>query len=106
MFTHSKDEQVLSRQLRQKNLQLNANLVAQTSEAPAIISMSGALATRTIVIDVKEAVTSVSQVQVKNVATGLPVAIAGAPIIAGNTISVTIDATGLTNVCIEANYKN
>jgi hypothetical protein len=106
MFTQSKDEQVLSRQLRQKNLQLKANLVAQTSEAPAIISLSGALATRTITIDVKEPVESCQQVQIVDRATGQSVAISAAPVISGNTIAVTLDATGLSDVCISADYRN
>lgn len=106
MFTHSKDEQVLGRQLRQKSLILKADLVNQTSEAPAIISMSGLLAARSIVIDVKEAVSSCEKVQVIDRASGQPAAIDAAPVVSGNTISISIDATGLSDVCIIADYRN
>lgn len=106
MFTYSKDPQVLDRQLEQKTLLLKADLVAQTSEAAPIISMSGLIAARTIVIDVKEPVSSCQKVQVVNRATGSNAGLAGAPVVSGNTISVTLDATGLSDVCICVDYRN
>jgi hypothetical protein len=106
MFTHSKDPQVFDRQLEQKSLLLKADLVAQTSEAASIVSMSGLIAARTISIDVKEAVKSVEKVQVVNRATGSNAGISAAPSISGNVISVTLDATGLSDVCIVVDYRN
>ena len=106
MFTYSKDSQVLDRQLEQKTLLLKADLVAQTSEAAALVSMSGLIAARTISIDVKEAVTSCQKVQIVNRATGSNAGLAGAPSVVGSVISVTLDATGLSDVCICVDYRN
>jgi len=106
MFTQSKDPQVLDKQLEQKSLLLKANLVAQTSEAAAIVSMSGALSTRTVSVDVKEAVKSCERFQIINRATGNSVSISAAPSVSGNSISVTLDATGLSDVCILVDYRN
>ena len=106
MFTHSKDPQVFDRQLEQKSLLLKADLVAQTSEAASIVSMSGLIAARTISIDVKEVVKSVEKVQVVNRATGSNAGISAAPSVSGSVISVTLDATGLSNVCIVVDYRN
>lgn len=106
MFTHSKDSQVLDRQLEQKTLLLKADLVAQTSEAAAIVSMSGAIGARVIVIDVKEPVSSCQKAQVVNRSNGSNCGLASAPVVSGNTISITLDATGLSDVCICVDYRN
>ena len=106
MFTHSKDPQVLDRQLEQKSLLLKADLVAQTSEAASIVSMSGLIAARTISIDVKEAVRSVEKVQIVNRSNGSNAGISAAPSASGTVISVTLDATGLSDVCIVIDYRN
>ena len=104
----SKDPQVQDRQLDQKSLSLSADLAtgAGSSEAAAIIAISGALATRTVVIDVKEAVKSAQKVQVINKATGQSAALLSAPVISGNTITFTIDGTALASACIEVSYRN
>jgi len=106
MFTHSKDSQVLDRQLEQKSLSLQADLVAQRSEAVAIVSISGALASTVVSIDVKEPVKSCQKVQIINRATGASAALSAPPSVSGNSISVTLDATGLSDVCIEVDYRN
>jgi hypothetical protein len=106
MFTHSKDPQVFDRQLEQKSLLLKADLVAQTSEASSIVSISGLIAARTISIDVKEEVKSVQKVQVVNRANGSNAGISAAPSVSGSVISVTLDATGLSDVCIVVDYRN
>lgn len=102
----SKDSKVEDLRIDQKELQLQADLVGQTSEAPSIVSMSGVLASRVISIDVKEPVKSCQKVQIVNRANGQSVAISAAPIISGSSISVTLDATGLSNVCICVDYRN
>lgn len=102
----SKDSQVQSKQLEAKSLALNANLVAGSSEAPAIISIDNStIAATDIVIDVKEDVIKCHKLQVINRATGEAAALSGAPSISGQEISVTLDATGLSDVCIELIYK-
>jgi len=115
MFTHSKDSQVLDRQLEQKTLLLKADLVAQTSEAASIVSMSGLIGARTIVIDVKEPISSCQKVQIINRASGQPEPLSAAPVITNtvvdgkvisSAISVTLDATGLSDVCICVDYRN
>lgn len=104
----SKDSKVEDLRIDQKELQLQADLVGQTSEAPSIVSMSGVLASRVISIDVKEPVKSCQKVQIIDRSTGkvASASLSAAPVISGNSISVTIDATGLSNVCICVSYRN
>jgi hypothetical protein len=106
MSTVSKDSQVEAKQLEQKSLALEANLVAASSEAPALLSITGVLADRILAIDTKEPVKSVQCVRVTNKATGAIVALEAAPSISANTISVQVDGTGLSSVCIEVLYRN
>jgi hypothetical protein len=102
----SKDSKVEDLRIDQKELLIQADLVAQTSEAPSLVSISGALATRTITVDVKEPIKSCQKVQIINRATGSNAAISAAPVISGNSISVTLNATGLSDVCICVDFKN
>jgi hypothetical protein len=107
MFTLSKDPQVLDRQLEQKSLLLKANLVAATSEAVAIVSINNATLTATVIqIDVKEAISSCEKVQIVNRATGANISLAAAPSVSGSVISVTVNGTGASDVCIVADYRN
>jgi hypothetical protein len=81
-------------------------LVAGTSESASLVSINNAvIASTVIVVDVKEPIVSVQKVQVVNKATGQHVAIAAAPVVSGNTVSVTCNGTGLTSVCIEVSYR-
>lgn len=102
----SKDSKVEDLRIDQKELLIQADLVAQTSEAPSLVSISGALATRTITVDVKEPIKSCQKVQIINRATGSNAAISAAPVISGNSVSVTLNATGLSDVCICVDFKN
>ena len=106
MSSISKDPKVQDLQIEQKQLCLQANLAAQTSESASLVSFSGVIATRTVSIDLKEPVKSCQKVQVVNRATGSNAAISAAPSISGNSVSVTLDATGLTDVCIIVDYRN
>lgn len=102
----SKDSKVEDLRLDQKELLIQADLVAQTSEAPSLVSFSGVLATRTIIVDVKEPIKSCQKVQIINRANGSNAAISAAPVISGNSVSVTLNATGLSDVCICIDFKN
>jgi hypothetical protein len=102
----SKDSKIEDLRIDQKELLIQADLVAQTSEAPSLVSFSGVLATRTISVDIKEPVKSCQKVQIINRATGSNAAISAAPVISGNSISVTLNATGLSDVCICVDFKN
>jgi len=105
-MSYAKDPKVQDLQLEQKELLLSANLVAASSEAPSLLSIDNSTITATVIeIDVKESVSSVQKVQIVNKATGQHVAIAAAPSISGSVISVTCNATGLSNVCIEASFR-
>lgn len=116
MFTQSKDPQVLDRQLEQKTLLLKANLTASdvvgglkaaSSEAAAIVSINNSTLTATVIqIDVKEAISTCEKVQVVNRATGAIISLAAAPSISGSVISVTVNGTGASDVCIVADYRN
>lgn len=106
MFTQSKDEVILDRQLKQKDLVLQADLVAQTSEVPGVLTISGAVATTTISANVQEPIKSCQSISVVNRITGAIIATTAAPLIAGNSVSVVVDATGITNACITIQYRN
>jgi len=106
MSAISKDPKVQDLQIEQKQLLLQADLVAQTSESASLVSFSGALATRTVTIDLKQPVKSCQKVQIVNRATGSNAAISAAPVISSNSISVTLDATGLSDVCIVVDYRD
>jgi len=111
----SKDPKIQDLRLEQRSLAISANLTAvdvvgglkaASSEAASVVAISGALATRSIAIDVKEAVRSVQKVQVINKATGEIEPLLSAPVISSNTITVTCDGTGLSDACIEVLYRN
>lgn len=106
MFTQSKDEVILDRQLKQKDLILQANLVAKTSEVPGVLTISGALGTTTISVNVQEPIKSCQRIGVVNRITGAAIATVAAPLIAGNSVSVVVDATGITDACITIQYRN
>jgi len=102
----AKDPKVQDLQLEQNQLLLSANLVAGTSESASLVSINNAvIASTVIVVDVKEPIVSVQKVQIVNKATGQHVAIAAAPVVSGNTVSVTCNGTGLTSVCLEVSYR-
>ena len=102
----SKDPKVQDLQLEQSSLLLSANLVAATSEAASLVSINNStIASTVIVVDIKEPIVSVQKVQIVNKATGQHIAIAAAPVISGNTVSVTCNGTGLTSICIEVSYR-
>ena len=102
----AKDPKVQDLQLEQNQLLLSANLVAGTAESASLVSINNSvIASTVIVVDVKEPIVSVQKVQVVDKATGQHVAIAAAPVVSGNTVSVTCNGTGLTSVCIEVSYR-
>lgn len=110
----SKDSKVQDLRIEQRSLSISANLTAvdvvgglkaASSEAASLVAISGALATRSIAIDVKEPVKSLQKVQVINKATGEIKALLSAPVILGNVITVTCDGTGLSDACIEVSFR-
>lgn len=103
----SKDSKVESLRLQQKSLSLKADLVAGTSESASLVSIDNeAIASTTIEVDIKEPVSSCEKAQVINRTTGQSVALSGAPSVSDSKISVTLDATGLSDVCISVEYRN
>jgi hypothetical protein len=101
----SKDPKIQDLQLEQRDLLLVANLVTPSAEDAGIVSITGLIAARVIAIDVKDTVKSVQKVRVINRATGVSIALAALPSVSGSVISVTVDGTGASSVCIEASYK-
>lgn len=119
----SKDPKIQDMRLEQRSLSISANLTASdvvgglkaaSSEAPSVVAISGALATRSIAIDIKEPVKSCQKVQVINKATGEVEPLLSAPAISNvvvdgkvvsSSITVTCDGTGLSDACIEVSYR-
>ena len=105
-MTISKDSQVEARQLEQKSLVFTANLEAASSDAPALLSIDNSTLSATVLtIDVKQLVAKCYKVQVTDRSSGQAKELAAAPSVADNQISVTVDATGLSDVCVEVIYK-
>lgn len=105
MSTLSKDSKIEDLRIDQDELLIKANLVAKTSEAPSLVSISGTLTATAISIDLKEPIRSCEKVQVVNRATGSNEAISAAPSVSGSVVSVTLNATGLTDVCIVVSFR-
>lgn len=119
----SKDPKVQDLRLEQRSLSISANLSASdavgglkagSSEAASLVAISGAEATRSIVVDLKEPVKSVQKVQVINKATGEVQPLLSAPAISNvvvdgkvisSSITVTCDGTGLSDACIELSHR-
>lgn len=110
----AKSSPVLSRQLEAQEIVAECNLTASdspslkaaSSDAPSIVSISGALTARVITLDVGEEISKCFFAEVRNRATGAVVATAAAPDIStSKKISVTVDGTGLSSVCVKFCYK-
>lgn len=132
----SKDPKIQDMRLEQRSLSVSANLSAAdvsgglkaaSSEAPSVVAISGAEATRSISISIKEPVKSCQKVQVINKATGEVEPLLSAPVIThllesgvskvstayveadgkivSSSISATCDGTGLSAACIEVSYR-
>lgn len=128
MSTLSKDSKIEELRIDQDELLIKANLVAKTSEAPSLVSFSGALTATTVSINLKEPIKSCERVQLVNRASGASEdKLAAAPIIThtledGSTkvstsyvsadgkivssaISAVVDATGLSDICIVVSFR-
>lgn len=102
----AKSSPVLSRQLEAQEIVAECNLVTSLSDAPSIVSISGVLTARVITLDVGEEISKCFFAEVRNRATGAIVATAAAPDIStSKKISVTVDGTGLSSVCVKFCYK-
>jgi hypothetical protein len=102
----SKSSQVQARQLEAQSVIATANLVSAACDAPDIISIDNStIATTVITLSLSEAVKKCFVAKVTNRATGAVVALLAAPSLAvAQKISVSVDATGLTDVAIEFVY--
>lgn len=106
MAFQSKDSLVLGRQLEAQELIVAANLVAGSSDLPAKVSINNSTITATVItLDAGEAVEKCFFAEVRNRATGAVVAIAAAPSVVGSQISVTCNATGLSDVAVCVKFK-
>lgn len=103
----SKDSEVLGRQLDAQSVCVVANLVAASSDLPVNVAINNtSIAATVITLDVKEPVKKCFKVEVTNRATGAVVALAAAPSLAvANKISVTVDGTAQTNLCVQFIYS-
>lgn len=114
MSFQAKDSQVRSRQLEAQSVCAICNLTAAasggiaatSSDLPSVVSIGGILAVRTITLDIGEAIDRCFSVSVINRATGAIVPLAAAPDVSvANKITVTVDGTAQTSVCVTASYK-
>jgi hypothetical protein len=103
--TLSKDSKVYDMQLEQKELLLEIKPQDGTASDSSIVSISGSPAARVIIVDLKEPVKSLQKIQVIDKATGQSLPLSVAPEVSGNTVSVTINGTGVADACISISYK-
>jgi len=98
---------VLGRQLEAQEVNAVCDLVAATSDAPSIVSIDNStIASTVITLDIQESIEKAFSVQVIDRTSGQSVALAAAPSLAvDKKISVTVDGTGLSSVCVCAKYK-
>jgi hypothetical protein len=103
----AKSSPVLARQLECQEVNAVCNLVAATSDAPSIISIDNStIADTVITLTVGETISKCFVAEVRNRATGAIVALEAAPSLAvASAISVQVDGTGLTDVCVTFKYK-
>ena len=105
MSYRAKDSLVHERQLAVQQLHLKADLVAGSSEDPAICSVDNSTITATVVsVDVKEDVKKIVKVQIVEDATGQSKEIASAAI-NGQAIDITLDASLTDGVCVSVHYE-
>jgi hypothetical protein len=103
----AKSAAVLGKQLSVQEVVVTCDAVAATSDAPSIVSIAnGTIADTVITLDIGEPVEKCLSVQVLVRSTGATVALEGAPSLAvANKISVQINGTGQTDLCVIAKYK-
>ncbi len=110
----AKQSTVLSRQLEAQEVQAICNLTAAasggiaatSSDLPAVVTIGGVLAVRTITFDIGEAIDRCFSVSVNDRATGAIVPLAAAPDVSvANQITVTVDGTAQTSVIVKVTYK-
>lgn len=105
MSFQAKDALVQSRQLEAQQISVTANVVAGTVDSQIVSINNSTLAASVITLDVKEPILKCLEAVVRNRATGAIVPLAAAPSIAvANKISVTVDGTARTDVCVTIKY--
>lgn len=106
MSFSAKNELVQARQLEVQEVNVIVDVVTAKSDAPSLVTIAnGAIAASVITIDLKEALDKVISVTVTNRATGANLVIAGAPVISGSTVAVTVNGTGATDHAVCVKYK-
>jgi len=105
MAFQSKDPSVSARELEAQCVIFTCDLVAGKSDLAAVTIANGTIGATVITLDVSEAVKKCLQVNVKNRATGAVIAHTAAPDVSvANKISVTVDGTAQSDVCVEVSY--
>jgi hypothetical protein len=103
----AKSAAVLGKQLSVQEVVVTCDATTATSDAPSIVSIANAtIADTVITLDIGEPVEKCLSVQVLVRSTGAIVPLEGAPSLAvANKISVQINGTGQTDLCVIAKYK-
>lgn len=108
MSYQSKDSAILARQLEAQEIVITADLETGTgtSNLPSNVTIDNTVLAATVVtLDVGEVVSKCFYAVVRTRSTGANTVIAAAPSLAvANKISITLDATGLTDVVITIVY--
>ncbi len=107
MSFQAKDSLVLGRQLECQEVNAVCDLTTALSDAPGMVAIDNSTLTATVItLTVGEVVDKCFMAEVRNRTTGAVVALAAAPSLAvAQKISVTVNGTGLTSVCVTWKYK-
>lgn len=114
MAFQSKDPSISARELEAQTVVFNCNLVGATSDLIAAAFVNGTIGATVITLNVDEPIKRCLYVNVTNRATGAVIVHTAAPAVvntlaaglspAVHTISVTVDGTSQSDVCVELCY--
>ena len=100
----AKDALVHGRQLAVQELCVVCDIVNATSDSASIVSIDNSTLTASVVsLNINEDLSKIAKVSVTDRLTGA-VQAASSAAINGQAIEVTINGTGLTDVCVEVKY--
>jgi len=106
MSYNSKDAVVAVRQLEVQVVHalLDISTASAVVSDTACVSASGAIITKAVVLDCKEPVSKCIHVKAINRVTGAAVVANSAPVVSGNTITVSLIGTAIADCSVEIAY--
>jgi hypothetical protein len=104
MAFQSKVPSISARELEAQSVIFTCDLVAAHSNLAAVAFINGTIGATVITIDVGEPIQKCLCVNVTNRATGAVITHSAPDVSVANKISVTVDGTAQSDVCVEISY--